>query len=194
MASIDELLVYCVYRILERGEDCTFERLVAECFTLYPKEFGLRGYEHWPDSARVNKAWLRCRTDRGWITGSVKDGFHLTEQGRQVALKVQQSGKIDSKRGMDPGSTRSHAMVLRIRKSPAFQRYRRDPKTFRVSEMEFRSMLKATMETPPRVLRETINAYKNAAEDVKDEEVIDFLTRCIQNMAQVLNPSRWGSR
>jgi hypothetical protein len=201
MASIDELVVYCVYRILRRGEECTFERLVAECFTLYPREFCLRGYEHWPDSARVNKAWLRCRTDRGWMTGSVKDGFRLTSEGEKVALKIESDLGAGSytemsrpTRASRAASARAEGLVATIRQTSAFVRYKRESSAFKITEMELRSLLGATMETPPRVLRETINAYRNAANEAGDNEVGEFLSFCLRNMSRILNPSAWGTR
>lgn len=201
MASIDKLVVHCVYRILSRGEECTFERLVAECFTLYPREFCLRGYEHWPDSVRVNKAWLRCRTDRGWITGSVKDGFRLTPEGEKVALKIESDLGAGSHtelsrdtRASSAASSRAEGLVATIRQTSAFARYKKEPHACKLTEMELRSLLGATMETPPRVLRETINAYRNAANEVGDNEVSEFLSFCLRNMSRVLNPTGWGTR
>ena len=67
--GIDQLVVYAVKRILDANEECTFERLVYECFTLFPEKFEFKRYPEWPDSARITKAWLRCRTDKGWIAG-----------------------------------------------------------------------------------------------------------------------------
>jgi hypothetical protein len=51
--SLDELVLFAVKRILDSGEDCTAERLVCECFTLFPKSFCLPRYPQWPDSART---------------------------------------------------------------------------------------------------------------------------------------------
>ncbi|MEO0141187.1 MAG: hypothetical protein ABIM88_06565, partial [candidate division WOR-3 bacterium] len=47
--GLNQLVVYCVGRILANGEECTLERLIYECFTLFPKKFGLRKYPQWPD-------------------------------------------------------------------------------------------------------------------------------------------------
>ena len=86
--GIDLLIVYAAKRILDGGEECTFERLVYECFTLFPNKFGFKRYPEWPDSARINKAWLRCRTDKGWLAGTVKEGFRITPSGEMIARQT----------------------------------------------------------------------------------------------------------
>ncbi len=35
--GVDYLLIFSVRSIIENGEECTLERLVFECFTLFPK-------------------------------------------------------------------------------------------------------------------------------------------------------------
>jgi len=54
--GIDQLVVYSVKRIIDNSEECTFERLVYECFRLFPNKFGFLRYPNWPDAARINKA------------------------------------------------------------------------------------------------------------------------------------------
>lgn len=178
---LDDLVVYCVREILRAGEECTFERLVYECFTRFPAEFGLRRYPQWPDSARVNKSWLRCRTDKGWIAGSVKEGFRLTPAGEIVAERVarQLAGK-PARTAASPARARdrSEAIVKVIRADPLFVRFRANTSEFQASEMEVRRALGATLETPVRILRQNINAYRNAAMELDDSEVLDFLSIC----------------
>lgn len=76
--SYDDLITYAVYSLTRSGREATFENIVAESFTLFPVRFSLRGYPQWPESAAVNKSWLRCRTDKGYLVGSVKEGLKLT--------------------------------------------------------------------------------------------------------------------
>ncbi len=51
--SVDELVLFAAKCILDSGEECTVERLVYECFTLFPKSFCLPRYPQWPDSTRT---------------------------------------------------------------------------------------------------------------------------------------------
>jgi hypothetical protein len=79
--SLDELVTYSIFVLLEEKTEATFENIVAKCFEFFPEKFSLIGYPQWPDSTRVNKSWLRCRTDFKYIKGSVKNGFTLTSKG-----------------------------------------------------------------------------------------------------------------
>ena len=87
--SLDELVTYCVFLLHEENTEATFENIVAKCFDLFPDKFSLFGYPQWPDSSRVNKSWLRCRTDFKYIAGTVKTGFKVTSNGLDIVEKVQ---------------------------------------------------------------------------------------------------------
>lgn len=181
--ALDDLVVFCVREIIRNGEECTFERLVYECFTRFPTAFSLIRYPQWPDSARINKCWLRCRTDKGWIVGSVKEGFRLTAAGERIADKVarQLGGQGAVPRLAEPGTTsreRYEAMLARIRRSQPFARYLASPGTFAASEMELRQALGVTLETPLRVVRQNLHAYRSAAAAYSADEVLEFLAEC----------------
>ena len=86
----DDLLIFALYSIIQKNLDPNFENLVVECYTLFPERFGLPGYiEKYPDSAQVEKSWLRCRTDKRLITGNKAQGFELTARGIETVQKVQ---------------------------------------------------------------------------------------------------------
>ncbi len=182
VASIDRLLAFAVGQVVAAEEDCTFERLVYECFTLFPDAFAMQRYPQWPDSVRINKTWLRCRTDRGWIVGSVQEGFRLTEQGAHVASEVAHVlGKNPAAAETGPGNRareRYEAMLRHVRRQPSFQAYQADPGSFSLSDSGLRVLLNATLETPRRILRQNLRAYQNAAAAYQDAEAGAFLAAC----------------
>lgn len=183
ITSIDELLTYAVGQVAEAGEECTFERLVYECFHLFPDKFSMQRYPEWPDSVRVNKTWLRCRTDRGWIVGSVQEGFRLSERGRQVATRVSHAlGKGESPRPEQNEGGRAReryeAMLKYVRRQQAFQTYQSAPDSLTLSDADLRVLFNGTLETPSRVLRQNLRAYQNAAQEYGDQEVTAFLNTC----------------
>ncbi len=190
LPSLDELLAYAAWRVIEAAEECTFERLVYECFTLFPDAFGLKRYPQWPDSARVNKAWLRARTDKGWLVGSVQEGFRITETGFRVARRVASQLETSDHFGSRPSTGRSRerfeALIKVIRNDAVFKRFKDKRKQLILTEMDFRRLLGATMETPSRVLRQNLNAYLNAAIAYGDDDVVDFLRTCERKMVTVL--------
>ena len=179
--GLDQLLTHSVDSVLARGEDCTFENIVFECFMKFPKKFGFERFPHWPDSARVNKTWLRCRTDKGWIIGNVKAGFRLTPAGRIVAAQV--AKQLKNRNGSTKAvtaSTRSReaAAVKYIQDTTPYKSWQTNRDAFTMRFPEFVALLNATLETPRRVLRQNLNFYKESARAVSAETVRSFLEDC----------------
>ena len=51
--SLNDLIVFAMSYLEERGITPTTEELVSICFRLFPFSFGLKNYPRWPDSAMV---------------------------------------------------------------------------------------------------------------------------------------------
>jgi hypothetical protein len=188
--SLDELTTYAVYCVLTNEEICTFERLVVECFHLFPEVFSLKRYPKYPDSARVDKSWLRCRTDKGWITGSVKESFRLSDAGLRIAKQTEQKLIAVQLRGRarEPAKVRGReeAVVKFIRNHPTYLRYIGKGESFQIAEHEFRQLLSCTMETPLRVLRQNLNQVIDALEAYRELELLAFIRLCARKMSPIL--------
>jgi hypothetical protein len=180
--SLDHLITFCVWNILESGEECTLERLVYEAFTFFPERFGFQRYPEWPDSARIDKSWRRCRTDFGFIVGKVKEGFRLTPKGELIAKDTERKllkGKIKNRSKLSGPTREKYEAVLRqIRLNPLFQTYIRDNDKIEFDEIKLRLLLNCTMETPYRVLRQNLKYFQHVALIYKDLEVDKFLKEC----------------
>ncbi len=191
--GLDQLVAFCVDSILSNNEECTFERLVYECFTRFPKKFGFERYPHWPDSARVNKSWLRCRTDKKWISGSVKAGFVMTPVGKKVAESVASTLKLGTgRKRLVKGEARGkwRAVLDHIRRQPAFRRFKAAGCEPKLTEQEFREVLLSTMETPRRVLRENLSYFEQVAVEYSDEDVSRFLEVCSKSLGGLFDGTR----
>jgi hypothetical protein len=197
--SIDELVIYAVYRIYQSGDECTFERLVYECFTLFPQEFGFKRYPQWPDSARIDKSWLRCRTDKGWLIGTVKESFRLTDLGFTIAervekkLNMEKATSIDSHKVRVKDRERYDSILRNLTESDKYKEFIDNPKKFRLDEMSFRQLLGCTLETPLRVIKQNLRQYRYAADVYKETSVERFLNTCEAQMKDVLE-SKLGGR
>jgi hypothetical protein len=185
--GLDPLIVYAVKRIQDLGEECTFERLVYESFSLFPKKFAFLRYPQWPDATRINKSWLRCRTDKGWIVGSVQEGFRLTPAGCQVAGEVERIlysvGTHDAKAKKQPehrSRSREESALRHIRESDYFKRWAEHQTNFTISWPEFLSLLNTTLETPRRILRQNLHFYRQVAAQLGDSEVLAFINASAQ--------------
>ena len=86
-AKITNLILFSINSIIENKEKCTFERLIKECFTLFPEIFSFLKYPQWPDSLKLDRQ-LRTLRKRKLITGDPKTSFSLTKLGKKIALET----------------------------------------------------------------------------------------------------------
>lgn len=185
--GIDQLVVYATKKIMDGGEECTFERLVYECFTLFPEKFKFKRYPQWPDSARINKAWLRCRTDKGWLAGTVKEGFRVTPSGETIARQTEKylKGMVGKKILIPKGTRERYEAVLNyIKKSPEFTKFI-EQENNDISISDLKSFLGGTLETPKRILIHNLNHYFQAATVYDDKSVVSFLKLCKEKLKHI---------
>ena len=102
-AKITDLILFGINSVIEGDEDksssspfatarenkekCTFERLIKECFTLFPESFSFSKYPQWPDSLKLDRQ-LRTLRKRKLITGDPKTSFFLTKLGKKIGLET----------------------------------------------------------------------------------------------------------
>jgi len=179
--GLDRLLVYCAKKIIDRGDDCTFEALVYECFSLFPRKFSLANYPEWPDSARVDKSWRRCRSDKGWLYGTAKEGLKITEAGREIALSTEKlvfkKAAINKSIKINMRRTREDAIINYINGTKEFRKYLLSGQ-YEISERELRSFLCGTLETPKRILVHNFHIYYQAARKIENKKILSFLRLC----------------
>lgn len=85
--SLNELILFSIFSAVEKKEKCTFEELIKECFTLFPKSFSFECFPRWPDSRKLDRP-LRSLRKRKLITGNPKTFFVLTKAGKKIAEEV----------------------------------------------------------------------------------------------------------
>jgi hypothetical protein len=85
--SVSDLIVFAMYSIINDKKKCGFEDLAKQCFSFFPKAFGLKGYPKWPDARKLDRP-LRAIRKRKLITGDPKSSFKLTVTGKKRALGV----------------------------------------------------------------------------------------------------------
>ena len=86
-AQITDLILFGINSVIENKEKCTFERLIKECFTLFPEAFSFSKYSQWPDSLKLDRR-LRTLRKRRLITGDPKTSFFLTKLGTKIAIET----------------------------------------------------------------------------------------------------------
>ena len=93
---ITDLILFCIHSIILDSEQCNFERLVKECFTLFPETLKFHRYPIWPDSRKLDRP-LRALRKEKLIIGDPKTIFMLTKEGEKRASeisKILRQGKL----------------------------------------------------------------------------------------------------
>ena len=191
--SYDDLLVFALYSLIQRGLDANFENLVVECYSLFPERFGLPGYiEKYPDSAQVDKSWLRCRTDKRFITGNKAHGFELTTRGIEVVQKTQRKlGKksVDSKILLSikgDRRTKTGRLVKQLEENKLFKEFGKLGTNTVISDYEFCDLIYSTLDTLPETRRKNLQQLKDSVQDYNRNDMLDFLTYCESKFIHLL--------
>jgi hypothetical protein len=85
--GINDLILFCIYSVNEKEETCSMERLVKECFTLFPKAFCFNNFPQWPDSRKLDRP-LRLLRNRKLIKGDPQNKFFLTDVGKKSVKDI----------------------------------------------------------------------------------------------------------
>lgn len=185
--SLTKLTILAINEIVSNGEECAYERIVKECFTLFPTRFCFRRYPEWPDGSRIKIEILRCR-DNGWVTGNEKNGFQITLLGKRVAQEVLKELQEGAVKKPETGQTRDRGdtIIKYLKESEPFKRFRQNKENFTLSEGEFRRLLVATFETPPRVLKQNLNYCLDICKQYGENEPFEFLKQCERQKESLL--------
>ena len=174
------LIVFGIYSILQRGENCTFEKLIEECFDLFPKVFSFIRHPEWPDSLKFDRT-LRTLREKGLVVGSPNTFYSFTKFGEKIAKKTAQDLKTGLfKKAITERPKRDAEInwVRNLQKSEAFQRFLKGKKSFSINNMELRSLLHCTLETPPRIVKQNLSYSINLAKEFQKKELFEFLKFC----------------
>jgi len=180
--GLENLVLYGIYLVFKKEEICTFEKLVAECFSKFPKVFAFKRYPEWPDSLKFDRP-LRNLREKGMIVGIIKDSFSLTKFGEQKAIETENILKkinigFYKKRKDSQERSIEDRLIAYIKDSKSFNKYINNPSNFTISEPEFRKLLRCTLETPLRVIKQNLEYYKKIANSYKEEKLFNFLLSC----------------
>jgi len=179
--EMQDLILFGIYSVSENGEICTFERLVAECFMRFPKIFAFKRFPEWPDSLKFDRP-LRTLREKGLIVGGAKDYLALTKFGEKKAIQTKESleskGNLNQRKKISTGRSGDDRLIVYLKDCPQFKAFLRDPDNFTISEPEFRNILRCTLETPKRVLKQNLEYYKNLANSYNENQLLKFLLLC----------------
>jgi hypothetical protein len=182
--SVDCLIVFGIYAIITRNEKCTFEKLVAECFTLFPVVFSLNRYPYWPDSHKLDRPYRTLRAN-GFIVGSPTSFFSLTKFGEKMAKDTEKSLRNNISRNSLPHRVNRDAeinLVTALKDSIIFRRFLKNKKGNQINEMEVRNLLHCTLETPPQDVKRNLEYARNLAKEFDEKQLLKFIDLCSQSI------------
>jgi hypothetical protein len=179
--SQDHLVVTALWFLLQERQQPSFENLVAEAFTSFPERFQLEGYPQWPNSHVIGKAWVRCRTDKKWMSGSASEGFKLTPLGEQIAHQVLSrlenvAGGARKPERKGSRQSISSRVVLRVENSPAYKTFKQES-VEKVSEYEFCDLLYCTLESTPETFEKNFIVVRQEVETYGRSDLTEFLDK-----------------
>ena len=191
--DLDRLAVYAL-RVLEQKKiPLYFDYASVALFRLFPKKFSMSNFSQYPDTNRINKALRRLtdQTRKSWATGTVENGFSLTDLGKEIGKQAFEILNNPDRQGgpkiSPPKRSRGRSANVdasEIRESEAFKKWSvQEP----ITDYEFFAFLKATSYTPKSLLLEHLNRLKNSATNAKDKEVANFLSWLGQKFENLLN-------
>ena len=85
--SLKGLILFSIYLAVGHKGKCNFEKLISECFILFPKRFSFLEISKWPDSRKIDRP-LRTLRKRKLIIGNPKTFFSLTKAGKKTAEEI----------------------------------------------------------------------------------------------------------
>jgi len=192
----DDLLVLALFSVMEKKMGATFENLVVECYRLFPDRFGLPGYVNiYPDSAQVEKSWLRCRTDKALITGNKAQGFQLTDRGFDLVQKVRDKLSAESITEKNVSAirgdrrTKHGRIVKQLEGNPLFKNYLKYGNDININEFEFCDIIYCTLDALPEMRRNNIRQLKDALKDYNRADMLNFIKLCENKFAYLLFPN-----
>ena len=85
--SVNELILFTIYSLNKSSKKCTFQELIKECFSLFPKKFCFSKYPKWPDARKLDRS-LRTLRGKKMISGNLQSSFVLTFSGKKMAEEI----------------------------------------------------------------------------------------------------------
>ncbi len=122
-----------------------YEDIVVKAFQLYPQDFGLRGYSHFPDSSDIHKPLYGPLKRAGYVLAGNKQ-FRLTPKGVERGKMLSNEGKNVLKGTPQRLSRDKEAELQRIYQTEALQLFLAK-KGDKILDTDFYSYLGVTVRT-----------------------------------------------
>jgi hypothetical protein len=177
--SQSDLILVAILNIKELKEECTFERLVYECFKTFPDKFSFYTYRL-PDSLKLDRQLRKLRY-MGYVKGNNTYGFELTQKGYKRAtqlLPILSNNKKTINMSIKNVRSRKESRIIdSITSSDIFKKFNKGF-GLKASLEDLRLLFFGTLETPVEKLINNIQYVQQIAEKAQVNSVKNFCISC----------------
>ena len=180
--TLEKLILFSVISILRKKEECTFERLVKECYTLFPESFKFYRYPQWPDSLKLDRPLRDLRKHR-YIVGNPKTRYTLTKLGEKYAVIVEKELGNEQLLLHKPTATvgrKEKKLLDNLKASQEFKMYLLRGVELNLEKPQIIRLSFSTMDTPPKSVVKNLESLKDLSRAAKEKELEGFLNFCIE--------------
>jgi hypothetical protein len=194
--SDKDIVLYALYLLGGWQERIHTEDIALKCYQLAPSRFSWVKYPQYPDIQPVRFALEKVGAKhRGLVDGkserkdkSIIGGWRLTESG--VQWIEANRARIEQCLGKDvsiKGRLLEDRRIKELLGSAAFKKFERYREEAEISHAEFADSLVCTVNTSAEVLNERLKQCYSAAEELKRQEIKNYVDFCRRKFALLLS-------
>ncbi len=184
ISSYEKLMVFAAYTLEKLGVPLTFNYICIAAFKLFPDRFCCdEEFSEFPSVDRLNRTMMHLKyvsNGRSALTGSVENGYSLTNLGRANAIEVESiiSNTAVDERIKAPIVDKHKKGVggdyLRMKESDGYKKYL---ETGEIDKMFVWKFYNATPFTQMKTIRKNISEVAQYADDADDKKCLEFLEK-----------------
>jgi len=208
--ALTSLTAYSVYWLSQLGIPASLENLAVLNFRLFPTKFAMVGWPQFPDFNRTSRSVLQMRPKyKNLATSITKKGVFLNENGQKEAeslltrlgapllsdgSQIVTENPIASTRGSGrPRTIHPEDQIQKLKGSKLYQMYK-ESRWLEAEAIDLVDFLEVYDHTPSKEKRRRLNEYREAAEQLNDPSVIDFLRQTEEKFHNYLHREPRGGR
>lgn len=203
--ALTSLTAYCVFWLQEWNITTNEENLGVACHRMFPSKFCLVGWPEFPDLKRIGRSVLQMRPKyRNLATSVSSKGVFLNQRGLEeaaalvtklgpplfeghVRASVPASLNERAERGRaKPRSVIPENVVARLRNSQLYRLYE-ESRFHEAEAIDLIGLLEVYDHTPSAEKKRKLKEFEEAARDLKEEALLEFIARIKERFTKYLN-------
>lgn len=178
----EKLILFAILSVARQKEECTFERLVKECYILFPESFRFYRYPQWPDSLKLDHP-LRTLRKKRYILGNPQTRYTLTKLGERYAVIVEKELSNEQLLLEKPSviiGRKEKKLLDHLKSTGEFQRFLLKGGNFNIDRTQIIRLSFSTMDTPAKSIIKNLEFLKELSKEAQEKNLEDFINFCIE--------------